>query len=693
MQNYSTDKIRSFALVGHGGAGKTSMAEALAYTTGLNTRLGSVTDGTSLMDFEAEEQKRGGSISTSYLTTEFDGFKFHVADTPGDGNFLHEARTALQAVDGVIVVVSGVDGVEVSTEQMITATQNQNKPRAIFMNKMDRDYVDVAPIIAELSELFGKPVIPVQMPIGSADGFRGVVDMVCQKAYLYDNDKGTGTLSPIPAEMEAALSDAREVMMDAIASVDDELIEKYLEDMDLSNEELRRGLHKALQTGAAIPVFFGSAAKNIGLDLLLEMVKVFPSAEEADPVYGHTPGDIEDDLERTADADGPFAALCVKTLIERVGTVSVFRLVSGKVDADTHVINARTGEAERLGSIFHLVGSKHVPIDQAMPGDIFGVAKLRDTHTGDTLTDPKEPVALPYVAPPPPMIAYTVTPESRNDIDKLKAGLTKLLAEDTGLQITQDSVSKELVLHGMGTSHVQISVEKLQRKYGVNVELGTPAIPYRETITADADVRYRHKKQTGGAGQFGEVAIRVRPGQRGSGFVFNNRIVGGVIPGSLIPSVDKGIREQLEKGILAGFQAVDVEVDLYDGKYHPVDSKDIAFQIAGRHAIKEAFAKARPVLLEPIYRIEVIVPEDHVGDIMGDMNTRRGRILNMDSRGRNSVVKALVPLAEMQTYAPDLRSMTGGKGFYTMTFETYERVPGGMQDKLVASLNEHRDDE
>lgn len=689
MQAYSTDKIRSFALIGHGGAGKTSMAEAMAYLTGVNSRLGSVTEHSSLMDFEAEEQKRGGSISTAYLTTEFSGFKFHVADTPGDGNFLHEARTALQGVDGVIVVVSGTDGVEVSTEQMIAASQVQRKPHAVFINKMDREYINIKPIIAELSELFSARVIPVQLPIGDAGSFRGVVDMVCQKAYLYSGDKGVGVEAPIPEDMLGAVAEARDLMMDAIASVDDVLIEKYLETMELSNQELRQGLHKALQTGAAVPVFFGSAVKNIGLDLLLDTAKVFPSAAEGDTVVGHEPGNPEAMVERSADPSGPVTALVVKTIIERVGTVSVFRLLSGTVQEDTHVINARTGEAERLGAIFHMAGSKHIPIQTAVPGDLFAVSKLRDTHTGDTLCDAKAPVVIPYLAPPPPMIAYTVKPESRNDVDKLRAGLNKLLAEDTGLQISQDSVSKEMVLSGMGASHVQISVEKLQRKFGVNVELGTPAIPYRETITGTADVRYRHKKQTGGAGQFGEVAIRLRPGQRGTGFVFNNRIVGGVIPGSLIPSVDKGIRDQLEKGILAGFQAVDVEVDLYDGKYHPVDSKDIAFQIAGRHAIKEAWGQAKPVLLEPIYRVEVVVPEDHVGDIMGDMNTRRGRILNMDSRGRSSVVKALVPLAEMQSYAPDLRSMTGGKGFYTMSFETYERVPSTMQDKLVETLAVH----
>ena len=687
MKTYSTDKIRSFALVGHGGCGKTSIAEALAYLAGQNTRLGSVPDGTSIMDFEPEEQKRAGSIQMSFLTIERCDHKFHVVDTPGDGNFLHEARGALQAADTAVVVVSAVDGIEVSTEQMIAHAAAQGLHRAVVLNKMDRDYTKAAEILEELSEVLGVRAVPLQLPVGEGDGFRGVVDLVDNLAYVYDGDKGEPTVGEVPAELADELEAAREALTEVAAESDDELLEKYFEEGELSEEELVQGLRKAILTGAVVPVLYTSATKNVGLDRLLNMIRVFPgiSASKVQPEGS------EDLVEVAPDADGSIAALCVKTYIERVGAISVFRLLSGKVTSDAHAINARTGDHERFGQLFHLAGLGRTSVDEIHPGDVFAVAKLRDTVTGDTLTDPKHRVSVPYVEPPPPMIAYTIKPASRADVDKLKASLTRLLAEDPGLRQAHDDVTKELVLSGMGASHVQISVDRMQRKYGVNVELGLPSIPYRETIMGSSNVRYRHKKQTGGAGQFGEVAIKVTPAERGAGFVFLNNIVGGVIPTSLIPSVEKGIRDQLKQGVLAGFPAVDIQVSLYDGKYHPVDSKDIAFQIAGRQAIKEAFPKSRPVLLEPIYKMSVVVPEDQVGDVMGDMNTRRGRILNMENKGRNSIVHVMVPLAEIQTYASDLRSMTGGKGYFTMNFESYERVPSHLQDSLVDKLNAERD--
>ncbi len=689
---HSSETIRSFALIGHGGCGKTSMAEALAFLTDKNTRLGSVTDHTSLMDFEPEEQKRGGSISTSFLTTEHDGYRFHVADTPGDSNFLHEAYIAMQGVDAAVIVVSAVDGVEVSTEQAAAEAIRQGLPRAVFLNKMDREHTKVDAIVAELGDVVGGQPVLVQIPMGDGPSFKGVVDLLCKKAYSYEGDKGIPTPCDVPAELSDAYEEAMEVLTEAVAAVDDELIEKYFEEGELSDEDLQAGLAKAILAGELVPVVLGSAQENIGLDRLLSLMRAFPGAQDRPALTATVPG-TEDEIERGADPEGPIAALCIKTIIDRVGSLSVFRLVSGTLSGDSSVVNARTGDQERLGTLYHVIGSKRDTVDQCVPGDLFGVAKLRDTHTGDTLTDPKKLALLPYQAPPPGMMSYTVKPSSRADVSKLKAGLSRLLAEDPGLRQAHDEVTKELVLTGMGTNHVAISVEKMQRKYGVNVELGTPSIPYRETISATADVRYRHKKQTGGAGQFGEVAIKVKPAERGEGFVFLDNIVGGVIPNSLIPSVEKGIRDQMSKGIIAGYQAVDIEVSLYDGKYHPVDSKDIAFQIAGRQAIKEAFSKAKPILLEPVYKVAVVVPEDFVGDIMGDMNTRRGRISNMESRGRKSVVNATVPLAEMQSYAPDLRSMTGGQGFFTMEFESYQRVPHDQQDKVIAAAKAAEDDD
>ena len=689
MKSYETQSIRSIALAGHGGCGKTSLGEAIAYTCGVNTRLGSVSDNTSILDFEGEEQKRGGSISTSLLTVEYDGFKIHVLDTPGDGNFVHEARLALQVVDGAVLVVSAVDGVEVSTEQVSAHAANLGVPRAVFINKMDREHSDYEKVLGEIKEALGVSPVLMQLPLGKDADFHGVVDLIGRRSLTYSGGKGLGQPGEIPGDMADAVAVAIEAMTDVVAEVDDELIEKYLEEGELTQDELRTGLSKAILDGSVVPVLLGSATSNIGVDQLLWLCRAFPNAQQRPAVVGHAPDDENTPVSRMRKSDDPVSALCFKTIIDRVGQISLFRCVSGS-GGDLTLLNPRTGNTERLGHIFHLAGKKQLPVDKVVAGDLFAVAKLRDTSTGDTLCDQKAPIVLPWVGTRQAMMSYTIKPKSRSDVDKLKVALSRLLAEDAGLSQSYDEVTKELVLAGMGASHVAVSVDKMERKYGVAVELGTPSIPYRETITRNADVRYRHKKQTGGAGQFGEVAIRVRPGDRGDGFQFVNKIVGGVIPTSLIPSVEKGVRDKLKDGVLAGYPVVDMIVELYDGKYHPVDSKDIAFQIAGRQAIKEAVMKSGPGLLEPIYVIEVVCPEEQVGDVMGDMNTRRGRILNMENRGRNAVVKATVPLAEVQSYAPDLRSMTGGKGSYTLEFNGYENVPGHMLEKLVESLNKAR---
>lgn len=694
MQTFDMSQIRSFALVGHGGCGKTSLADAMAYLTGQNNRLGRVDEQTSLLDYEPEEQKRGGSVSASFLTCTYEGFKIHVVDSPGDGNFLHEAFGVLQGVNAAVIVVSAVDGVEVSTEQVSEYAAQLGLPRAVFLNKMDREYADHEAVLGELQETLGVTPVLLQLPIGREGSFRGVVDLVFGRALLYEGDQGRATEAPIPEDMAHEVTAAMERMMEAVAMVDDELVEKYLDAGELTRDEIRRGLSKGVLSGDICPVLLGSAELNVGVDRILWLARAFPHDGERQARAGHDPTDPNELIEVVGSPDAPFAALCIKTLIDPyAGQVSVLRVMSGSADNTTQAHNPRTDKPERLNHLFYLVGKEHLPVDKVVPGDIVGVAKLRDTLTGDTLCDPARKVVLPYVSPPPSMIAYTIKPKSRGDVDKLKNGLTRLLSEDPALRQEYDEVTKELVLSGMGASHVQLSVEKLQRKFGVSVELGTPSIPYRETITGQADVRYRHKKQTGGAGQFGEVAIRVRPGERGTGLQFRNHITGGVIPTALIPSVEKGVADRLKQGVLAGFPCQDIVVELYDGKYHPVDSKDIAFQIAGRQAIKEAVMQARPVLLEPIYAVDVVVPNDVVGDIMGDLNSRRGRVLNMETRGRNAVVKALVPLAELLNYAPDLRSMTGGKGSYTMAYHSYEQVPSHMQDKLVNEIQRLRVEE
>ncbi len=692
MTNYDSSKIRSLALVGHGGCGKTSIADAMAVLTGQTNRLGRVDDQSSLFDFEPEEHKRGGSISASFLTGEFDGYKIHVADTPGEGNFIHEARGALQGVNAAVIVISAVDGIEVSTEHVSGFATNQGLARAIFINKMDRENADYESVVAEASSILGAQPVLMQLPIGSEDDFKGVVDLINRRALIYND--GVPTEADVPEDMADEVEAAIEEMMEAVAMADDALVEKYLDAGELTQDEIREGLNKGILSGAVCPVLLGSATKNIGVDRILWAARALPSSAQRDAVVGHKPDKPDALVELEGDASAGFAALCVKTIIDPyAGQLSVFKVVSGTMTGSTAVCNAVTGKSERTGSIYHLCGKEHTTVDQVVAGDLFALAKLKHIQTGDTLSDEKNRVVLPYLPPPPGMISYTIKPRTRSDVDKLKTGLSRLLSEDPGLRQSFDDVTKELVLSGMGTSHVSLSMDKLERKFGVCVDLGTPAIPYQETIQGTADVRYRHKKQSGGAGQFGEVSIRVMPAERGAGYVFVDMIKGGVIPNSLIPSVEKGVGDQLIKGVLAGFPCVDVKVELYDGKYHPVDSKDIAFQIAGRQAIKEAVMKCRPSLLEPIYKVDVVVPSDMVGDVMGDMNSRRGRVLNMDTRGRNSVVKAMVPLAEMLTYAPDLRSMSGGKGSYSMEFETYEQVPSHMQDKVVEDVKRNREED
>ena len=688
MKNYDSTQIRSFALAGHAGSGKTSVADAIARTTKLNNRLGSPADGSSLLDYEPEEKERGGSLSSSFLTCEYDGYKIHVVDTPGDGDFIHDAYSTIQGTDACVLVVSATDGVEVGTEKMNTLAEEVGAARAVFINKLDRERASHEGVLAELKEVLNIEPVLLQLPIGTEGDFRGVVDLVNKRAFIYSDDSGIPSEQDIPADMADEVEAAVEAMAEQVAMTDDELVEKFLEEGELSEAEIRAGLNKGIITGAIVPVVLGAAAKNIAIDKLLWVTRAFPSPVGRPPVTATANGELS---EVAPDPSGPFVAQCFKTIIDPfMGHLSLFRCFSGSGGTDLQPTNSRSQREERFGTLFHLVGKKTTSVDRVTTGDIFAVAKLKHTRTTDTLCGNKEGLEVEWHPTPKPMISYVLKPKTRADEDKIRGALEKVLAEDPGLTQTFDDVTKEIVLSGRGANHISMTVAKMERRYGINLELGTPTIPYRETISGTADVRYRHKKQTGGAGQFGEVAIRVRQNERGRGFEFVDKTVGGVIPNSLIPSVEKGVVAQLDKGILAGFPCLDVYVELYDGKSHPVDSKDIAFQIAGRQAIKQAVEKARPVLLEPIYYVEVTAPEAHVGDIMGDMNQRRARIQSMDSKGRNSIVKATVPLAEMLNYAPALKSMTQGKGTYTMEFQSYDPVPHSMQEKLVAEVSRIR---
>ena len=688
MKQYSPNDIRSFILAGHSGGGKTSVGDAIARITGLNNRLGSVSDLSSLLDFEPEEKERGGSLSSAMLTCEYEGLKLHILDTPGDGDFIHTALPCLQAVDSAVLVISAIDGVEIGTEKLNTAAVAQGKPRTIFINKLDREHANHAATLKEIKDVLGVEPVLLQLPIGTSESFSGIVDLVEGKAYTYTGDAGTGTAGEIPEELAGEVELAVEALTEAVAMTDDDLVEKYLEEGELTSEEIRSGLRKGFTSGTIVPVLLGSASKNIGVDRLLNLSRAFPGPQEGKPTLAHREDKPEETTEILGDADGPFVALCFKTMIDPFfGHLSLFRVVSGTATTDTHPVNARTGNGERIGGLLHLVGKETVPVDKVVPGDLFAVAKLKETQTGDTLGDGKERLVVQWNPGPKPMISFVVKPLSRADEDKMRGAIEKTLAEDQGIQQSFDETTHEFVLSGMGANHITVAVAKIKRKYKVNLELDTPTIPYRETISKTADVRYRHKKQTGGAGQFGEVYIKYEPNDRGAGFEFTDSTVGGVIPNSLIPSVEKGVRFMLDRGVLAGFPIVDIRANLYDGKSHPVDSKDIAFQMAGRMATKKAVADAKPILLEPIYDVEVVGPEENVGDLMGDMNQRRARIQSMEGRGRNSVVKAYVPLAEMLSYAPALKSMTGGKGSYSMEFHTYDPVPPADQAIIVGKVN------
>lgn len=691
LKVYSPDKIRNVILVGHGHCGKTSLAEAMLFVNGATSRLGSTVDGTSLLDFEPEEHKRGGSITSSFAWIEHDDHKINLIDAPGDQNFLFDALNAMRGADSAVIVVSAPDGVEVGTERAFSAAGNLGLPRVVFINKMDRDRADADNCMMEIEEVLGVTPIALQLPWGSEHDFKGVISLLQKKAYRYATD-GSGRYEKvaIPADEEDRVQEATEALVDAVASTDDELLEKYLETFELSDQELRVGLHNALKSGKIVPVLFGAASSLIGASSLLDLITwACPSPLERVGV------DLADGDTLVPAIDGPFAAQIIHTLVDEFsGKLSIFRIFRGTIPGDPVVANSHSGEAERLGALYAMRGKDRETVAEAVTGDILGVAKLKTSHTGDTLCAPSDELTIEPVAYPSPMMAYTITPQSKGDADKIKTALERLLEEDPTLSVTTDELSQSLVLNGMGQAHLEMAIERMARKYKVNVDTSLPPVPYRETLKKGVDyVEGKHKKQTGGAGQFGVAFMNIAPLERDGGFEFVNKIKGGSIPNQFIPSVEKGLRERMKSGFLAGYPIVDIQVELVDGKYHPVDSKDMAFQMAGSKGLRAAFEKGGTVLLEPMMDMEIVVPTDVMGDVMGDVTSRRGRVMGMDPRGKNTVIRAVAPLSEVQRFAPDLKGMTGGKGSFTMQLSGYEQVPGNMIDKIVAASPFKRDDD
>ena len=684
------DKLRNIALVAHGGAGKTSLAEVMLYKAGVTNRIGRVEDGNTAMDFEPEELKRQSSISSAFHQFEWKKNTVNLIDTPGDQNFFNDTLFSMQAADCALVVIDAVDGIKVQTELAWDFAKDLGLPCIIFINKLDRERSDFLRTFEEAKEIFSPKPIILQLPIGSETDFKGIVDLARMRAYTYDAD-GKPAEGDVPTDMQDQVETEHEAFIENVAEADDELIERYLEGETLTDDDIKAALTKGIMTRTFVPVLCGSASANIGIDLLMDfIIDGAPSPADRGSIKGTDPsGDKE--VERAPDPNAPFSGFVFKTVADPyAGRLSIFRIVSGTLGADGTFYNTNKRTKERFNQLLTMAGKDQKPASGAGPGAIVAVAKLKETTTGDTLCDDSNKLIFNCVEPMPTLISYALEAKSKGDEDKIFISLTKLLEEDPGLKLDRNAETKEILLSGAGQIHIETTIEKLKRKYNVEALLNIPKVPYRETIKKKVRVQGKHKKQTGGHGQYGDCWIQMEPLPRGKGFEFVDSIVGGVIPKTYIPAVEKGIKESCQKGVLAGYPCIDFKVTLDDGSFHAVDSSEMAFKIAGSLAFKKASEQANPVLLEPIMDVTITTPDEYMGDIMGDLNGRRGRVLGMDSAGKNQVIKAQVPMAEFLTYAPDLRSMTGGRGIYTMKFSHYDEVPAQISEKIVEEINKNK---
>ena len=687
MNEYKADKIRNIVLVGHSSSGKTSLAEALLFNTGAVTRLGKVDDSTSVSDFDPEEQRRKISINTSLVPCEWNGYKINLLDTPGYIDFVGEVKSALRVADCAIVVVDAVSGVEVGTELVWQYAEELKLPRVILINKLDRENADFDRVLGQLRESFGKGVVSLQIPIGTEANFKGEVNVVSRKAFL-GHDSGE---SPVPADLNARLEEERGKLMEVAAESDDKLIEKYLGGEELTEEEMKVGFKLGLRQGTLVPVLSGSATQNIGIPYILKFLADYaPSPVEAPVAVAQNPATRQEE-KLTPNDSGNLAAYVFKTLADPfVGKLTHFRVYSGAVESDSRVVNSRSGQEERIGQVYALRGKEQMPVKKIGSGDIGAIAKLQDTATGDTLCDKGHPLVLPPVKYPNPVYSVALMPKTKTDLDKMGTALQRLVEEDPTLRVYREHDTNETIMAGMGDSHVDVAVRRLKQKFGVELLTGVPRIPYKETITKTTNVQGRHKKQTGGRGQFGDTWIRFEPLPRGTGFEFAEEIFGGSVPHSFIPAVEKGMREIIAKGVLAGYQTTDFRAVLYDGSYHPVDSSEIAFKLAAHKAFKAGIPQAGPVLLEPIMNVSITVPEQFMGDVIGDLNTKRGRVQGMEQKGAWSVVTAQAPLGELQRYATDLRSMTQGRGYFTMELSHMDTVPSHIASQIIEKARKER---
>jgi elongation factor G len=693
LKRYPTDRVRNVLIVGHGGAGKTSLVEAMLFATGAINRIGRVEDGTTVTDFEPEETRKQISVSLALAPVEHDGYKVNLLDAPGYADFIGDVRAALPAVDAVLFVVSAVDGVETQTEVVWTMADELGLPRAFFINKLDRDRASFPRTLDAIQETFGKQCPPLYLPIGEEHEFSGVVGLLSGRAFTYAD--GRRSEGEVPAAQAEAAERMRAELIETIIqeAENEELMDRYLGGEEIAPTDLIPDLEKAVSEARLFPVLAGAGTKGIGPAELLEvMTQAFPSPAERRPYQGTVPGSQEV-VGRGADPDAPLAAYVFKTISDPyVGRLNLFRVVSGAFRPDQTVLNATKGKEERVGHLHTLRGKNQEPLEEVVAGDVGAVAKLADTSTGDTLSAKESPFVLPAPVMPDPLLPVAIAPRSRGDEEKLSSGLARVEAEDLTLRIERNPETKQTVLWGMGENHIEIVLERLKRKFGVQVDQVPLRLPYKETFKTPAKGLGRHVKQSGGHGQYGISNIEVEPLPRGEGFEFVDKIYGGAIPNQFIPSVEKGVRKAMEDGLVAGYPVVDIRVTLVDGKYHTVDSSDMAFQIAGGLALKDAAAAAEIVLLEPVLELEVLVNDENVGDILGDLSSRRGRVVGTDPVGTGrTLVRATVPEAEAIRYAIDLRSMTKGKGSFARHFSHYEELPPHLAAKVVEEARAQRE--
>ena len=690
MGKYDTEKLRNLGIVAHNSAGKTSLVEAILYNTGMNDTLGKVDDGSSSMDFEEEEIKRQSTLTASLNHCTWNDHSLHIVDTPGVSNFLHDTRRCLRVLGGAVVIVSAISGTKSQTKQIWNWCDQFEIPRIAFVNKMDKERADFLKAVDDMEKSLGSRGVIVTMPIGAEENFNGTVDLVRMRARIYKfDDKGSYDEVDIPAELTDEAERLRELLLEAVAESDDELMEKYLEGEALSEGEVLRGLREGTLTGVFTPVFCGSATANVGIRQLLDyIVACLPSPVDKGTQIGVKPN-TEDPVERQPTEEEPFSAMVFKTVNDPyAGKLSLMRVYSGTLAADTVVYNPNKDERERISHLLEMEGKKQVPMQLAAAGDIIAVPKLKATGTGDTLCDLKAQVMYEPLVPLKPIISFALEGKSKGDEDKIYTGLQRLMEEDPTLRITRDEETKEMVLSGMGQIHLEVAVERLKRKYGADVVLKEPKVPYRETIRASTELQGKYKKQSGGRGQFGDVWIKVEPLPRGSGYEFVDKVVGGSVPRNYIPAVDKGVIEAMKHGVLTKNQVVDVRVTLYDGSHHSVDSSEMAFKVAGSMAFKKAMEVCKPVLLEPVMAIDVTVPDDCMGDVIGDLNSRRGKVVGVEPQANSQLISAEVPMAEVLRYAPELRSMTSDRGMFSMEFSKYEEVPSHQTAKILAEFGE-----